>query len=134
MNRRRFLTRVTGGAILAGGALALISGRSSAQPAEGDPNPHDPDRRYRRRYPFTRRGVVNDRDPTDERGAGRGTGHSDRDPAADPTCGGRERQPPNRITDADRSDPRGNGRGTGLWDMDPTDRYCAGRTGNHERY
>jgi len=59
-NRRSFMGRVLGGAVVAGGALAGIGGHAAAHP-------------------------TSDNDPTDEGGRGRGTGrlpHSDVDDAA----------------------------------------------------
>ena len=95
-NRRSFLGRVVGGAVVAGGALAGLSGAAAAHP-------------------------ISDNDPTDEGGQGRGTGrlaHSDvdqgpnEDPAGSPgrlghysdSDSGPEADPANhgrRMTDTD---------------------------------
>ena len=63
-NRRSFLGRVLGGAVVAGGALAGLSGQGTAHP-------------------------ISDNDPTDEGGRGRGTGRRpysdvDQGPSEDP--------------------------------------------------
>ena len=107
VNRRSFLARVGGAALLAGGALSLVS-TGEAQ-AITDRDPTDPVGRGRR---------CTDRDPSDPVGRGRWcrggrrrgyTGITDRDPTDRPGYGrGRRRR---SITDNDPSDPVGRGRG-----------------------
>lgn len=100
LNRRSFLARVAGGAVVAGGALGLTGGGARA-------------------------GQVTDRDPSDPvgRGRGGGTGLTDADsgPGADPAGRGRGASGPPRgvgeytgVTDADtgaNADPPQRGRG-----------------------
>ena len=88
LTRRSFLGQVAGGAVLAGGALALVEGRASAQ--------------------------TTDSDPTDLPGLGRGGGRTtDRDtgPGADPIGRGRGSAPRQAVcSDSDAGDPQGRGR------------------------
>lgn len=114
LNRRSFLARVAGGAVLAGGSLGTIA---RAQTGLTDQDPNDP--------------VGN--------GRGGGTGVTDRDtgPGADPAGRGRGLTPPasQGVTDSDPSDPIGRGRGTRLTDSDrgPTaDRPGEGRRGRQQ--
>ena len=72
LNRRSFLSRVAGGAVLGGGALSLVSG--SAAFAITDHDPSDPSNRT----------GITDRDSTDRPGNGTGgatihNGNSDND-------------------------------------------------------
>ncbi|WP_444857512.1 hypothetical protein [Sphingosinicella sp.] len=98
--RRSFLARVAGGAVVAGGPLALVGGEARAQ--------------------------ITDRDPTDPvgRGRGGGTGITDTDSGvgADPAGrgrGGGPRPGSTGVTDSDPTDPVGRGRGgTGITDSD----------------
>ncbi len=119
VNRRSFLARVGGAAVLAGGGLALFGPtEAEAQRYCTDRDPYDPvgrGRRCRRRRRYT---GITDRDPSDPAGYGRGwrrrrryTGITDRDPY-DPVGNGRGRRRRRRyVTDSDPYDPVGRGRG-----------------------
>lgn len=102
VNRRSFLTSVTGAAF-GGGALALVAGDSPAL-AQGCTD--------------TDSGTSSDPGGQGRRCTGRvRTGYSDRDSgaSADPAGYGRQGGPPqNNITDSDPRDPVGRGRGTGI--------------------
>ena len=63
INRRSFLGRVVGGAVVVGGAGAFVTGTASAQVTDSDPTDG-----YGRG-----RGSITDSDPTDAGGRGRGT-------------------------------------------------------------
>jgi len=87
LSRRSFLTRVAGGAVAAGGAMVMLSGRAEAQVTDSDQGPS-----------------------SDAPGRGRGTSHirgctdSDQGPHADQAGNGRG----NRRSDSDsgaNSDP-----------------------------
>ena len=116
-NRRSFLARVVGGAVLAGGPLALLGGHARAIQVT-DRDPSDPGGRGRGG------GGVTDRDSgagADPAGRGRGgaaarAGVSDNDTGAgaDPPGCGRGSRPFTGITDQDRgatADPPQRGRG-----------------------
>jgi len=94
VNRRSFLSRIAGGAILGGAALTVMSGGEAS--AITDRDPYDPvgrgrGWRRRRRYGWT---GITDRDPSDRPGYGRG-----------------RRWRRRRWTDNDPDDPVGGGRG-----------------------
>lgn len=98
LNRRSFLGRVVGGAVLAGGASALVAGSAA-------------------------RAQTTDSDPSDGYGRGRGSGTGATD--SDPTdAGGRGRS---GVTDSDPTDGSGRGRGRRASDSDPTDPAAASR-------
>jgi hypothetical protein len=112
INRRSFLARVGGVALLAGGAMSLVSTTEAQAITDRDPSDPVGRGRGRRRYRCT------DRDPYDPVGRGRRcrsgprrryTGITDRDPR-DPAGYGRGRRR-RRITDNDPTDPVGRGRG-----------------------
>jgi hypothetical protein len=117
-NRRSFLARITGGAIITGGSLTLLTGAA--------------------------RGQVSDRDPSDPIGHGRGGGsgvtdHDPNDPAGRGRGAGGSTAPSNGVTDRDPNDPSGHGRGggysgspsTGVTDRDPSDPSGYGRGGGY---
>lgn len=139
LSRRSFLSRVAGGAVLAGGGMAgevvalQVSdadtgpgadpaGRGRGPRGTTDSDPGDPVGRGR--------GGITDNDPGDPIGRGRGGGVTDGDPG-DPVGRGRGRnRAPSGITDSDPRDPAGNGRGrgrTGVTDSDPGDPVGNGR-------
>lgn len=121
-NRRSFLQRVLGGSAVAGGALVLSLEPAWATREAVDTDPNDTNQGARPVPGWTN---INDRDPKDHTGRGRGTGHTDQD-SADRPCVGRGRAR-NGVTDRDRGDRTGNGRGRGRSDQDPNDRACNGR-------
>jgi hypothetical protein len=93
LSRRSFLTRVAGGAVAAGGAMVVLTGKAEAQVTDSDSGPH-----------------------ADGVNHGRGSNHirgctdSDSGPNADPRGNGRG----NRVSDSDsgpNADPPGCGRG-----------------------
>ena len=108
LSRRSFMTRVVGGAVVGGGALAALGSRAAAfQITDADTGQNSD--------PANRTGLT-DRDPSDRPGNGQGA---------------RRRA----CTDSDsgpNSDPAGNGRGTGVTDNDSganSDRPGCGRGG-----
>lgn len=110
LSRRSFLGRVVGGAVASGGALVMLSGKAEAyQVTDRDSGPNaDAPGRGR-----GGRSGVNDSDPVDAAGNGRGTRHA--------TC-----------TDSDsgpNSDGAGRGRGTGVSDQDSGANSDAARCG-----
>ena len=93
LSRRSFLTRVAGGAVAAGGAMVMLSGKAQAQVTDSDTGPH-----------------------ADGAGHGRGNNHirgcTDNDQGSNADQAGNGRG--NRISDSDNgpnSDPAGCGRG-----------------------
>ena len=109
VSRRSFMTRVVGGAVVGGGAIALLGGRAEAiQITDADTGPNSD--------PANRTGLT-DSDPSDRPGNGQGVRRS------------------RGCTDNDsgpNSDPVGNGRGNGVTDSDSgpnSDRPGCGRGG-----
>jgi hypothetical protein len=91
-NRRSFLLKVGGGAVVGGGALALLSSRAEAwQVSDNDSGPQADPAGHGRGNNHIRGCTDNDRGATaDQAHNGRGNGHSDNDsgPNADlPNCG-----------------------------------------------
>lgn len=123
LNRRSFLTRVAGGAIAGGGAIAFVAGTAGAHPTT-DNDPSDPGGagRQQGRWPNSDTDEGANSDPAGR--AGRLGHYSDTDSGAgsDPASHGRRmtdsdpRDPANyrpRITDSDSGaygDPAGRGR------------------------
>jgi hypothetical protein len=133
LSRRSFLSRVAGGAVLSGGALALTG---CATVGHSDSDPSDPLGAGRVLGPRTPKKGCTDTDQgpnSDRAGVGRGSGFNDSDPGDPSGCGrGEERgqsasdsdSGPNAdpargsggVTDSDSgpdADPAGRGRGTG---------------------
>lgn len=123
LNRRSFLTRVAGGAIIGGGAIAFVAGEAAAHPIN-DADPTDPAGRGRRQGTWPTSDVDQGANSDPGGRAGRLGHYSDQDSGAgsDPVGHGRRitdtdpRDPPNyrpRITDSDsgpNGDPANRGR------------------------
>jgi hypothetical protein len=123
LNRRSFLSRVAGGAIVGGGAIAFVAGSAAAHPTS-DNDPTDPGGASPRQgtWPHSDTDEGATADPVGR--AGRLGHYSDTDsgPGSDPVNHGRRitdsdpRDPPNyrpQITDSDGGsygDPAGRGR------------------------
>ena len=94
LSRRSFLTRVAGGAVAAGGAMVMLTGKAEAQVTDSDSGPHADGPGHGRGSNHIRGCTDNDRGSNaDTAGNGRGNGHSDSDsgPNADPPNCGRRR-------------------------------------------
>ena len=93
VSRRSFLTRVAGGAVAAGGAMVMLTGKAAAQTTDSDSGPNADGAGHGRGSNHIRGCTDNDRGSNaDQAGNGRGNGHSDSDsgPNADPpNCGHR---------------------------------------------
>jgi hypothetical protein len=94
LSRRSFLTRVAGGAVAAGGAMVMLSGKAQAQVTDSDTGPHADGAGHGRGSNHIRGCTDSDSGPNaDGAGNGRGNGRSDSDsgPNADPANCGRGR-------------------------------------------
>ena len=93
LSRRSFLTRVAGGAVAAGGAMVMLTGRAEAQVTDNDSGPHADGAGHGRGSNHIRGCTDNDRGSNaDQAGNGRGNGHSDSDQGTNadpPNCGRR---------------------------------------------
>ena len=93
LSRRSFLTRVAGGAVAAGGAMVMLSGRAEAQVTDSDQGPHADGAGHGRGNNHIRGCTDSDQGPNaDQAGNGRGNRRSDSDsgPNSDPAnCGRR---------------------------------------------
>lgn len=116
LNRRSFMATVLGGAAVAGGASALITGQARAQQRPTGNSDNDSGS-YADPAGYGATGV-SDSDPYDAAGYGVGGGG-----------GGGGYQ--SGLSDSDPVDPGGNGRGqgTGLSDSDPSDSAGYGYSG-----
>jgi hypothetical protein len=95
LSRRSFLTRVAGGAVAAGGAMVMLTGKAEAQVTDNDSGPHADGAGHGRGSNHIRGCTDNDTGSNaDQAGNGRGNGHSDSDsgPNADPPNCGRGRR------------------------------------------
>ena len=87
LSRRSFLTRVAGGAVAAGGAMVMLSGKAEAQVTDRDQGPHADAPGHGRGGNHIRGCTDSDQGPNaDQAGNGRGNGRSDSDsgPNSDP--------------------------------------------------
>jgi hypothetical protein len=87
ISRRSFLTRVAGGAVVAGGAMIAMTGSAQAQVTDSDQGPHADSPGHGRGNNHIRGCTDSDQGPNaDQAGNGRGNGHSDSDsgPNSDP--------------------------------------------------
>jgi hypothetical protein len=95
LSRRSFLTRVAGGAVAAGGAMVMLSGKAEAQVTDSDSGPHADGAGHGRGNNHIRGCTDNDTGSNADRaGNGRGNGRSDSDsgPNADAANCGRGRR------------------------------------------
>jgi hypothetical protein len=95
LSRRSFLTRVAGGAVAAGGAMVMLSGKAQAQVTDSDTGPHADGAGHGRGSNHIRGCTDNDSGSNADRaGNGRGNRRSDSDsgPNADPANCGRGRR------------------------------------------
>ena len=78
LSRRSFLTRVAGGAVAAGGAMVMLTGKAEAQVTDNDSGPHADGPGHGRGNNHIRGCTDNDRGSNaDGAGNGRGNGNSE---------------------------------------------------------